>query len=254
MAQSGIMEGTARQLRALRAALFTAMCVTLSTTSHVLLSRSPLPLATVAALGAAVFVIAYALAGRERRYWSIVCLLVPLELAADTVFTTGQNACYGQSGGPVAGFAARHGRGRAVRRRRPRRSPGPDGRPGGPGAQVPAAVNSATPWLLLAAHVVVGLLAAAWLRRGEAAFTRLLLAVAGFAFRPLLLAVAAVAPAVRPRPARPVRTARAPGPGAAPPCTPSYAVGRRARPPADPPGRGGTATHDDPRFRRRTPP
>ncbi|WP_055556419.1 hypothetical protein [Streptomyces sp. NBRC 110028] len=206
--------GTGPRLRALRAALFTALCVTLSSTSHVLLSRVPLPLPTVAALSAAVFTLAYALAGRERGFWGIAALLVPLELAADTIFTTGQDACYGQSGGPVAG---------------PLRSMGVDllcgngdvGTPlagvthsGGAGTALSAAVSSATPWLLLAAHVAVGLIASAWLRRGEAAFGRLLGALAGFAFRPLLLAVAVVTAALRPRtpaarPARPVRPAPA---------------------------------------------
>src|SRR5690348_2593893 len=64
-----------------------------------------------------------------------------------------------------------------------------------------------TAWLLIAAHVSVGLLAAAWLRRGERALDQLLRAVAAATFRPLLIAVAAVtvrlAPVRRlPRPAR----------------------------------------------------
>jgi hypothetical protein len=54
--------------------------------------------------------------------------------------------------------------------------------------------------------VSVGLLAAAWLRRGERALTQVLRAVAATTFRPLLIAVAAVAvrraPSVR-RPAGP---------------------------------------------------
>ena len=70
--------------------------MTLTTASHVLLSRAPLPLNTVAAIAAAVFVLAYALAGRERGFGRIAALLVPLELAADTVFTTGQHVCYGR--------------------------------------------------------------------------------------------------------------------------------------------------------------
>ncbi|QLH26902.1 hypothetical protein [Streptomyces sp. Rer75] len=205
--------GTGPQLRALRAALFTALCVTLSSASHVLLSRVPLPLSTVAVLAVAVFALAYALAGRERSFWGIAALLVPLELAADTIFTTGQDACYGQSGGPVAG---------------PLRSLGVDllcgsgdvgtplagiTHPGG-GTPLSAAVSSATPWLLLAVHVAIGLIASAWLRRGEAALGRLLGALAGFAFRPLLLAVAVVTSALRPRtpavlPIRPARLAPA---------------------------------------------
>lgn len=195
------------QLRAVRAALFTAVVVTLSTASHVLLSRVPLPLGTMAAIAAAVFVIAYALAGRERGFGRIAALLIPLELTADTVFTTGQHVCYGRAGGPVAG---------------PLRSVGFDvlcggsvgtplahvtGGSGGRAAALLAQTDPAAAWLLLAAHVTVGLLAAAWLRRGDRALDQLLRAVAAATFRPLLIAVAAVtvrlAPVRRlPRPAR----------------------------------------------------
>ncbi|AZQ71158.1 hypothetical protein EKH77_07995 [Streptomyces luteoverticillatus] len=174
------MEGTGVRLRAMRAGLFTALCLTLSAAAHVLLSHVPLPLSTVAVLAAVFFAVAYALAGRERGFWPIAALLVPLELAADTVFTTGQHACYGQAGGPVAG---------------PLHSMGVDlvcrgGQFGSPLAGGPAATDSATPWLLLAAHVTVGLIAAAWLRRGEVAVARLLRALATLAFHPLLPATA----------------------------------------------------------------
>ncbi|BBC37244.1 Membrane protein [Streptomyces graminofaciens] len=196
-------------LRAVRAALFTALVVTLGTASHVLLSRTPLPPATVAAVAAAVFVVAYALAGggRERGFGRIATGLIPLELAADTVFTTGQHACYGKAGGPVTG---------------PLRQVGLDmlcggGSVGSPLARVTgdseraaallAGAGPSTAWLLLAAHLGVGLLAAAWLRRGERALAQLLAAAVAAGFRPLLLAVAAVT--VRPAPAahRPTRAA-----------------------------------------------
>ncbi|MET7904238.1 hypothetical protein ABZS86_23405 [Streptomyces sp. NPDC005355] len=207
------MDGTGPQLRTVRAALFTALCVTLSSASHVLLSRTPLPLSSVGALSVAVFALAYALAGRERGFWSIAALLVPLELAADTIFTTGQDACYGQSGGPVAGSLRSMGVNLLC-------GSGDLGTPltrvaqPGPGTLLSATVSSATPWLLLTAHIAVGLVASAWLRRGEAAVGRLLGALAGLAFRPLLLAVAAVTASPRaPRPAvRPVRPVR-PAPG-----------------------------------------
>jgi hypothetical protein len=185
------MDISATHLRAVRAALFTAIVVTLGTASHVLLSGVPLPTGTVAATAAAVFAVAYALAGRERGFGRIAALLVPLELGADTVFTTGQHACYGAAGGPVTG---------------PLRSVGWDVlcRGGGVGTPLTHMTGSgtarvstlladpATAWLLLAAHVTVGLLAAAWLRRGERALAQLLRAAAAVTFRPLLLAVAAV--------------------------------------------------------------
>ncbi|MFI6565654.1 hypothetical protein [Streptomyces sp. NPDC050534] len=202
------------RLRALRAALFTALVVTLSSASHVLLSQVPLPLNTVAAVAAAVFAVSYALAGRERGFGPIAALLIPLELAADTVFTTGQHVCYGPAGGPVAG---------------PLRSVGWDllcgtgtqvGTPltrvtEGTGTDRLAALlahaDPATAWLLLGAHLGVGLLAAAWLRRGERALTQLVRAAAATTFRPLLLAVAAVAV----RPVGVVRRLGRPGPPAA---------------------------------------
>ncbi|MET8854959.1 hypothetical protein [Streptomyces sp. NPDC004579] len=196
------MDISGTQLRAARAAVFTAVVVTLSAASHVLLSRMPLPLTTVAAISAAVFALSFGLAGRERGFGRIAALLVPLELAADTVFTTGQHVCYGSAGGPVAG---------------PLRSVGLDvlcgGTVGTPLSRVTggapdsaaallAHADPAAAWLLLGAHVTVGLLAAAWLRRGERALDQLLRAVAASTFRPLLLAVAAVT--VRPAPARPL--------------------------------------------------
>lgn len=203
------MDISGTQLRAARAAVFTAVVVTLSAASHVLLSRMPLPLTTVAAISAAVFALSFALAGRERGFGRIAALLVPLELAADTVFTTGQHVCYGSAGGPVTG---------------PLRSVGLDvlcggdvGTPlsrvtgGAPdrAAALLAHADPAAAWLLLGAHVAVGLLAAAWLRRGERALDQFVRAVAASTFRPLLLAVAAVT--VRPAPARPLpRTAHRP--------------------------------------------
>ncbi|MEW2237380.1 hypothetical protein AB0886_35375, partial [Streptomyces sp. NPDC024062] len=147
--------------------------------------------------------------GRERGFGAIAGLLVPLELAADTVFTTGQHLCYGAAGGPIAGPLRSVGvdvlcGGEA--------GPGADGLSGvasvgtplagvtgngGHAAALLASPGPAVPWLLLAAHVAVGLLAAAWLRRGESALAGLLRAAAAVAFRPLLTAVAVTGTARR---------------------------------------------------------
>ncbi|MEV0846813.1 hypothetical protein AB0J21_13225 [Streptomyces sp. NPDC049954] len=209
------MDISGTQLRALRATLFTALVVTLSAASHVVLSRAPLPLLPLLAVAGAVFALSYGLAGRERGFWHIAALLVPLELAADTVLTTGQHVCYGPAGGPVAG---------------PLRSFGIDvlcggGPVGTPlsslagGEETHAALLLADPrpgasWVLLGAHLAVGLLAAAWLRRGERALAQSLAAFTAFAFRPLLLAVAFVtaggARAVRAIAPRPARAGRRP--------------------------------------------
>ncbi len=193
------MDISGTQLRAVRAALFTAVVVTLSAASHVLLSGAPLPLNTVVAVAAAVFLPAYALAGRERSFGRIAALLIPLELAADTVFTTGQHVCYGRMGGPVAGplrsvgFDVLCGDGTSVGAPLAQVTGPAEG--GDPLAALVSQADPATAWLLLGAHVGVGLFAAAWLRRGERALAQLLSAVAATAstaVRPLLVAVAAV--------------------------------------------------------------
>ncbi|MER0479307.1 hypothetical protein ABR737_13310 [Streptomyces sp. Edi2] len=199
------------QLRALRAALFTALCTALSTASHVLLSHHPLPPAPVVAICAGIFAAAYALTGRERGFGAVAALLVPLELAADTVFTAGQHTCYGPAGGPVTGPL--HSVGVELLCRG-----GTWGTPlaraaAHPGAPLPPAVPAAAPWLLLAAHVAVGLLAAAWLHRGDAALDALLRAAAAGAFRPLRTAVAVRTTAPAPprrliRPLHPLPPAR----------------------------------------------
>ncbi|MGM1078650.1 hypothetical protein ACS0VI_20820 [Streptomyces sp. H28] len=206
------MDLTGTPLRAVRAALFTAVAVTLSTASHVLLSGAPLPLNTVAAIAAAVFVLAYALAGRERSFGRIAALLIPLELAADTVFTTGQHVCYGRMGGPVAGplrsvgFDVLCGDGTSVGAPLARvTGTAADG--GDRLAALLADADPGTAWLLLGAHIGVGLCAAAWLRRGERALAQVLRAVAATTFRPLLLAVAAVSVRRAPEARRPGRPA-----------------------------------------------
>ncbi|MFD6349451.1 hypothetical protein ACFWF9_32740 [Streptomyces roseolus] len=218
------MAGT--RLRALRAAVFTALVVTLSVASHVLLSGVPLPLGTVAPVAVGVFAAAYALAGRERGFGPIAGLLVPLELAADTLFTSGQAVCYGPAGGPVAGALRSFGVevlcGGAVG------TPLPGVvAPEGGAAAVLASPDPALPWLLLGAHVAVGLAAAGWLRGGERALARLLGAAAATAFRPLEL-VAALVGADRPAAPGPAR----PGPRPRPSRTRLlvHSVGRRGPP------------------------
>jgi len=194
------MDMDAAGIRTARAVVFTVLCVTLSAGAHVLLSGVPLPLAPLLAVCGVIFLLAFALADRERGFGRIAALLIPLELLADTVFTSGQHTCYGQAGGPVTG---------------PLRSVGVDllcggGSVGAPLARVAAegrhgadalsagvplgpldAEPSTTPFLLLAAHIAVGLVAAAWLRRGEAALAEMLRAASATAFRPLRVAFAA---------------------------------------------------------------
>ncbi len=189
--------------------VFTAVCLTLSAGTHVLLSGTPVPWATLLAVAGAVFGCAFVLGDRRRGLGAIAATLIPLQLAADTVFTSGQAACYGTAGGPVTG---------------PLRSLGLDlvcagGGFGTPLARMaadgpaPALAHPAAPWLLLGGHVAVGLAAAVWLWRGEEAFARLLRAAAAHAYellwppvaRPVPTAARAAAPRTGPRPAHRAR-------------------------------------------------
>lgn len=175
-------------IRVLRAAVFAALCVTLSAGAHVLLSGRPLPTPAVAMVTLGVFVLALTLAGdRERGFAAIAALLIPLQLAADTVFTAGQSACYGPGGAPPAGPLRVFGVDVVC-------AGGDVGTPlarlvaDGPPPLAEAPGHAAGPWLLLAAHVAVGLAAAGWLRGGERAMARLLVAAGAATFRPLLVA------------------------------------------------------------------
>ena len=181
MAHSRAMDISGTQLRAVRAALFTALVVTLSAASHVLLSRVPLPLATVAPRSPRASSSSPSRSrGVSAASGAIAALLIPLELAADTVFTTG----------PA----------RLLRRRRAARSPArcapsastccaaarawarPLARMAGAGTAaavlLAGAGAAAPPGCCSPRTSGSGLLAAAWLRRGERALAQLLRAVA----------------------------------------------------------------------------
>lgn len=189
-------------LRVLRAAVFAAACVAMSATTHILVSRAPLPLPVVAAVAVGIFAAAYLLSGRERGFGPIAAALIPQELAADTLFNSGQHTCYGPGGGPVTGSWRSLHESIVCQ----------GGSAGGSLAEPTTTVASGlsvNPWLLLGCHVVVGLIAACLLRHGERWLHRGLRAV----FRPLLVTLAALftaapdLPPRRPAPRAPLRPA-----------------------------------------------
>ncbi|MEU3352182.1 hypothetical protein [Streptomyces sp. NPDC037389] len=89
-------------LRLIRAAVFTAVCVVLSAGGHVLASCAEVPLWTLVAAGAAVFAVAVPLAGRERSLPGIAAALAVGQLALHSLFALGQH------GGRGADAAAAH--------------------------------------------------------------------------------------------------------------------------------------------------
>ncbi|MFH8787442.1 hypothetical protein [Streptomyces roseoverticillatus] len=77
-------------LRLIRAAVFTAVCVLLSAGGHVLASCARVPLWTLAAGFLAVLAVAVPVAGRERSLPSIATGLAAGQLALHTLFALGQ--------------------------------------------------------------------------------------------------------------------------------------------------------------------
>ncbi|AOP50781.1 hypothetical protein [Streptomyces lydicus] len=191
----------AADLRLLRAAVFTAVCVVLSAAGHMIASCAAVPLWTVGAAAAVVFAVAAPLAGRERSLPGIAAGLAAGQLALHALFAVGQLAMTtagpARSGGPggmsdgTAVALARHvtcglGTGRldATAARRILDSGGgldraatagfvaPGGHPAG--AADPAMTHGLLPSLpMLLGHLLAALAVGWLLRRGEAALWRL---------------------------------------------------------------------------------
>ncbi|GAA2355462.1 hypothetical protein [Streptomyces cuspidosporus] len=104
-------------LRMLRAAVFTAVCVVLSAGGHMLASCATVPLWTVGVACAALFALVTPLAGRERSLPGIAALLGAGQLALHVLFALGQRATQQPAmdrapgtGGPEGGVTALAGR------------------------------------------------------------------------------------------------------------------------------------------------
>ncbi|MEV6208877.1 hypothetical protein [Kitasatospora sp. NPDC051914] len=175
-----------RVSRVLRAAVFTALAVPLAALGQVVLTGRPLPLTLVLACTAAVFLLAFVLEGARHSLWRLAAVMVPVELLLNTAFNLGQDGC--------ATVAARsHGvdllvcGGGSV-----------DGSPllSGLAGQSAGSLRL----LVLLAHLGLALVAAVWLRLGEAALggAGQMLRVLGSTARAVarrLMAVAAPLPA-----------------------------------------------------------
>ncbi|MFD7663273.1 hypothetical protein [Streptomyces sp. NPDC059788] len=195
-------ERAAADLRLLRAAVFTAVCVALSAAGHMIGSCAAVPLWTLGVGCAAVFAVAAPLAGRERSLPGIAVALAAGQLALHTVFALGQHRMAaaptaGAAGGGLSDQAAislaRHltcglGAGRldgAEARRILHTSVvgpggpmapagGASGHAMGPAATASSAAHGLLPSLpMLLAHLLAALAAGWLLRRGEAALWRL---------------------------------------------------------------------------------
>ncbi|MFD9690461.1 hypothetical protein ACFWXO_32415 [Kitasatospora sp. NPDC059088] len=177
--------------RTLRAAVFAALVVLLAGLGQVLVTGRSLPVGTMGLASAAVFVLAFALAGRERGYPAIAAAFLPLQLGVSALFDLAQRSCpslppdAGQGlrpllcgGGSLGGFLLGHG------------------------------VSEQTGILvLLLLHTVIALAGAFWLRRADAALsglTRALRTLGEFLHRHLPAAARWLRLLTAPVPARPV--------------------------------------------------
>ncbi|MEU8780652.1 hypothetical protein [Streptomyces sp. NPDC048637] len=193
----------AADLRLLRAAVFTAVCVALSAAGHMLASCATVPLWTLGLAAAAVFAVAAPLAGRERSLPGIAVGLAVGQLVLHALFAWGQQPvpAVARSGSGAGGLSdqaaismARHlmcglgtGRMDGAQARRVLGSGGFDaasaagvaapaahGTAGGTAAADPVTVHGLLPSLpMLLGHLLAALAIGWLLRRGEVALWRL---------------------------------------------------------------------------------
>ncbi|WP_372408662.1 hypothetical protein [Streptomyces luteireticuli] len=173
-------------LRMIRAAVFTAVCVLLSAGGHALASCAAVPLWTLAAGFAAVFALTAPLAGRERSLPGIAACLVVGQVVLHALFSLGQRGpeAAPRSGhdGPLVSFA-----GRLLCNQRPPASPAearriitdagldpaaahPAAAPAAPAESFAHALVPSLPMLL--GHLLAALVLGWLLRRGEVALWR----------------------------------------------------------------------------------
>lgn len=96
-------------LRLVRAAVFTAVCVTLSAAGHSLTGGRPMPLWSLGLGFAVVFAVAAPLAGRERSLPGIAALLAAGQIALHTLFACERPAAAAGAGPSGGAHAGAHG-------------------------------------------------------------------------------------------------------------------------------------------------
>lgn len=190
-------------MRALRAAILAAVCVTLAAIGHSSMSARSAHEISPGVLMAAFAVLAglsWLAGGRRRGIGFIGPAVLTAQGALHVTFsaagTHGTMPARGH-GHPSAGMGAGIDVGESA-----------GGVTGFAGA-VLAAAGDTSPGML-AAHLLAGAVCALWLARGEAAFFQLARTVAAFAFTPLGLLLAAPRPLAVTAPVRPRHRTRAP--------------------------------------------
>ncbi|WP_031102872.1 hypothetical protein [Streptomyces sp. NRRL S-146] len=172
--------------RALRAAVFAAVCVLLAALGHRMMSGSAVPWWSMAAAFAGVGGAAWPLAGRERGRLLVVCVAVATQAALHMSYSLAQAVTRPQP--PALPAAHQHTTtdDTSMQHMAHLGHMGHD-----------MAGTSSTG--MLAAHVLAALLCSLWLAHGERAVFRILRALAGWLAAPLRLPVLLPASPQRPR-------------------------------------------------------
>ncbi|MEV1083170.1 hypothetical protein AB0I98_33980 [Streptomyces sp. NPDC050211] len=169
--------------RAVRAAVFAAVCVLLAALGHVLMSGAHVPTWTLAAGVAGTGVVGWGLAGRERGLALVVTVVVVAQTALHQAFSYAQSVSGSTSMNSDMDMGAAHmdmshmdHMGHTASHSMPSMSFG-----------------------MLAAHLLAALLSGLWLAYGERAVFGILRTVAGWLAAPLRLLLALPTPPHRPR-------------------------------------------------------
>ncbi|MGW7817697.1 hypothetical protein ACWGLF_06085 [Streptomyces puniciscabiei] len=178
--------------RAIRAAVFAAMCVLLAALGHVLMSGTDVPAWALAAGGAVTGAVGWCLAGRERGLPLIVMAVVAAQTVLHEAFsyaqstsgTSGGSASMEMSGMASMDMGAMH-----------------ESRTGmSPMEHMGHSMDGGWPSFgMLAAHLLAAVLCGLWLAYGEKAAFRVLRAAAGWLAAPLRLLFALPGTPDRPR-------------------------------------------------------
>ncbi len=167
-------------LRALRAALFAVVCVTLAVVGHSSMSAHRLPAPALLGAFAVTAAVAWAAAGRRRGAPTIAGALIALQGALHLVFSlAGIHPAATHAHAGSGGTHATHGAETL--------SPATSGTTSA--ATSVAGTDTAG---MLAVHLLAALLCGLWLAHGEAAFFTLARAALAYAFTPLRLLLARV--------------------------------------------------------------
>ncbi|MFF8933283.1 hypothetical protein ACF08O_00800 [Streptomyces paradoxus] len=173
--------------RAIRAAVFAAVCVVLAALGHVMMSGDHVPLPTLLAGWAVTGLAGWCLAGRERGPRLVVAVAVAVQTALHSAFSLGPPASSAPGPHSADMPSMSHGMGSMS----PGMSAGAMETMSPHAGHVPGGDSSLG---MLAAHLLAALLCGLWLGHGERAAFRLLRAVGSRLAAPLRLLFALPAP------------------------------------------------------------